>query len=76
MSTPLDHPLLSHVRDHRATHDYGPSVTEIATALHMSKSTAFDRIQRAIAQGKLRQVPGVARSLNITDDGLAYLEKQ
>jgi len=47
--------VLSYVRDYSASHGYPPSLDDVATYLHLSRSTAYGHIRVLQRKGRLRR---------------------
>lgn len=66
-----DRKVLAFVKDFHAEHGYAPTVREVCDAIDASStSTGHARIMRLIREGKLRNSPGVVRSLTLGPEAL------
>ena len=63
--TPMQLQLLHYVRDHIQTHDYAPTMPELAAHYGIKPSTAHGRINVLVRKGWLKRVPNIHRGLMV-----------
>lgn len=69
-----DRDVLRFVNNYHAEHGYAPTIRELTEHLGMNAvSGMHHRVRRLIEEGKLRNAPGVGRSLCITPHGMKLI---
>ena len=54
---------------------YSPTIAELASQMHISRSTVFEHLGELIRKGLLSTAPGRARSSKLTSGGRALLDR-
>lgn len=73
--TPRQLELLKEIATFNVSQCYSPTIGELASKLHISRSTAFEHIDALRKKGFLSASPGKARSLKITSKAQKLLKK-
>jgi repressor LexA len=69
--TPKQLRILTLIRDYQRKHGYSPTMQEIADVLRVTKVTVFEHVTGLERKGLLRRSKHRARSLELTEHGLA-----
>jgi len=69
--TPKQLRILTLIRDYQRKHGYSPTMQEIADVLRVTKVTVFEHVTGLEKKGLLRRSKHRARSLELTEHGLA-----
>jgi SOS-response transcriptional repressor LexA len=65
--------VLAAIRAYIEEHGHSPSLTEIAAACFISRTTVLRYLDLLEARGCIKRTPAMARSISLTDDEDCYL---
>lgn len=72
--TPKQLQVLRHIAAFHGSQRYSPTIAELASALHLSRSTVFEHLAELQRKSLLSTCPGRARSLRLTPQGRRLLK--
>jgi repressor LexA len=70
----MDEHVLSLIETYLQTHGYPPSIRDLGSLLNMQPGSVAYRLNKLERAGLIRRTPNIARSVRITQEGMAHLD--